>query len=135
MKILFLCTGNSCRSQMAEGFVRRSGGTGVEAMSAGIEAHGLNPRAVAVMQEIGIDISRQKSKVVTPEMIAAADLLVTVCDHAKEHCPIVPGHIRQLHWSFDDPAKATGTEEEVVAVFRKVRDQIGERVQELLSIA
>lgn len=104
-------------------------------MSAGIEAHGLNPRAVAVMQEIGIDISRQKSKVVTPEMIAAADLLVTVCDHAKEHCPIVPGHIRQLHWSFDDPAKATGTEEEVVAVFRKVRDQIGERVQELLSIA
>lgn len=131
MKVLFLCTGNSCRSQMAEGFARHRFDGGVTAQSAGIQAHGLNPRAVDAMNEIGIDISHQKSKVVTPEMLESADVVVTVCDHANEQCPVVPAHVRQLHWSFDDPATATGTEDDIRAVFRRVRDEIGAKVQEL----
>lgn len=133
MKILFLCTGNSCRSQMAEGFARQSGDGHVTAESAGIESHGLNPKAVAAMDEIGIDISKQTSKIVTDTMIRSADLIITVCDHAKEHCPVIPAQIRQLHWSFDDPAKATGTEEEIRKTFRRVRDEIGAKVHGLLT--
>jgi arsenate reductase len=133
MTILFLCTGNSCRSQMAEGFARHYGGGRITARSAGVEAHGLNPQAVAAMAEIGIDISAQRSKVVDAAMIASADLIVTVCDHAREHCPVVPARIRQLHWSFDDPAKATGTPEEVRAVFHRVRDEIGAQVRALID--
>lgn len=133
MRILFLCTGNSCRSQMAEGFARKLGVGEIEVNSAGLEAHGLNPRAVAAMREIGIDISQQESTVVSDAMIARADLIITVCDHAKEHCPVVPGTTRQLHWSFDDPAKAMGTEDEIVNTFRRVRDEIDIRVRELVG--
>lgn len=133
MKILFLCTGNSCRSQMAEGFARRLGSGRVTSESAGIESHGLNARAVSAMREIGIDISTQRSKVVTDDMIASADLIITVCDHAKEHCPVIPLKIRQLHWSFDDPAKATGTEQDITDTFRRVRDEIGAKVKDLLA--
>jgi arsenate reductase len=133
MKILFLCTGNSCRSQMAEGFARHLSGGAVTAESAGIESHGLNARAVSAMKDIGIDISTQESKVVTDEMISSADLIVTVCDHAKEHCPVIPSKIRQLHWSFDDPAKASGTEQEIRETFHRVRDEIGSKVRELLA--
>ena len=89
-RILFLCTGNSCRSQMAEGWANHLGGDRVEAVSAGIEAHGKNPRAIAVMGEAGVDISHQESRRVTPEMLASADLVVTVCGHADEHCPVLP---------------------------------------------
>lgn len=131
MNILFLCTGNSCRSQMAEGFARHYSDRHVTATSAGIEAHGLNPRAVTAMREIGIDISRQVSSVVDPDMLAAADIVVTVCDNAKERCPVVPDRLRQMHWSFEDPAKARGTEAEIVGIFRRVRDEIGEKVRGL----
>lgn len=131
MKLLFLCTGNSCRSQMAEGWARAIGGGAWEVESAGIEAHGLNPRAVAAMREVGIDISRQHSKVVTPEMLRAADLVITVCGDADERCPALPPGVRKFHWPLPDPAKATGSEEEIMAVFRAVRDQIRDLVTSL----
>ncbi len=133
MSILFLCTGNSCRSQMAEGFARVLGGDQVHAQSAGIEAHGKNPRAIAAMLEAGVDISGQESTRVTNTMLADADLVVTVCGHADEHCPVLPAGTRRIHWPLPDPAKATGTEEEITAQFRTVRDDIRGRVQELLN--
>lgn len=133
MKLLILCTGNSCRSQMAEGFARHYGQGRLTVTSAGIEAHGLNPRAVSAMKEIGIDISGHQSKVIEDSMIASADLIVTVCDNARERCPVVPSAVRQLHWSFDDPAKATGAEAEIMAEFRRVRDAIGAKIKSLVS--
>ncbi len=133
MKILFLCTGNSCRSQMAEGWARVVGGADVEALSAGIEAHGKNPRAIGVMQEAGVDISAQESTRLTDEMLASADYLVTVCGHADEHCPVLPAGMQKEHWPLDDPAKAMGTEDEIMAAFRASRDDIRRRVDELLS--
>ncbi len=118
---------------MAEGFARVLGKGQIEAVSAGIAAHGLNPEALMAMAEIGIDIASQQSKTVDTQVVAAADLIVTVCDGARENCPVVPGHIRQLHWSFDDPARATGTPGEIRAVFRHVRDEIGCKVKELVE--
>jgi arsenate reductase len=133
LNLLFLCTGNSCRSQMAEGWGRHFGGERVAVQSAGIEAHGKNPRAIAVMAEAGIDISGQESTKVTDAMIAAADVVVTVCGHAAEHCPALPGHVRKVHWPLNDPAKATGSEQEVMAVFRASRDDIRDRVRALVA--
>ncbi|MCC5858346.1 MAG: arsenate reductase (thioredoxin) [Ectothiorhodospiraceae bacterium] len=133
MNILFLCTGNSCRSQMAEGFARALGGDAVRVQSAGIEAHGKNPRAIAVMREAGVDIARQESTRVTDAMLAEADLVVTVCGHADEHCPVLPSGTRRIHWPLPDPAKATGTDEEIIAQFRAVRDDVRARVRELLN--
>lgn len=133
MNILFLCTGNSCRSQMAEGWARQLGGSGITVQSAGIEAHGKNPRAIAVMQEAGVDISQQESTRLTDDMLAAADVLVTVCGHADENCPAVPAGIKKIHWPLEDPAKASGSEELVMQVFRASRDDIRRRVQELLD--
>jgi arsenate reductase len=132
MNILFLCTGNSCRSQMAEGWGKALAGRGVSFRSAGIEAHGQNPRAIAVMAEAGVDISQQESTVVTPAMLEEADLIVTVCGHADEHCPVLPPGVRKLHWPLADPAKATGSEEEVLEVFRATREDIRQRVLDLL---
>jgi len=133
MNILFLCTGNSCRSQMAEGWARHQAQAGWLIESAGIEAHGKNPRAIAVMAEAGIDIAGQESTRVTDAMLDAADLVVTVCGHADEHCPVLPPGTRKEHWPLDDPAKATGPEDEVMAVFRATRDEVRERVAELLA--
>jgi arsenate reductase len=133
MNILFLCTGNSCRSQIAEGWARQMAGDAFRALSAGIEAHGKNPRAIAVMAEAGVDISAQESTRLTDEMLAEADYLVTVCGHADEHCPTLPAGMRREHWPLSDPAKATGTEEEIMAVFRASRDDIRERVADLLE--
>jgi arsenate reductase len=133
MNILFLCTGNSCRSQMAEGWARHLGGEALTVQSAGIEAHGKNPRAISVMREAGIDISQQESTRVTPAMLEQADLVVTVCGHADEHCPVLPAGTRKLHWPLDDPAKAQGSEEQVMQVFRASRDDIRQRVQALLD--
>ena len=133
MNILFLCTGNSCRSQMAEGWTRRLGGDWVKAQSAGIEAHGKNPRAIEVMGEAGVDISGQESTRVTEAMLAAADHVVTVCGHADEQCPVLPPGVRKEHWPLADPARATGDEEEIMQVFRKSRDEIRLRVSELLK--
>jgi arsenate reductase len=133
MKVLFLCTGNSCRSQIAEGWARRLGGDAVDALSAGIEAHGKNPRAIAVMAEAGVDISGQESTRLTDAMLADADYLVTVCGHADEHCPTLPPGMRREHWPLSDPAKATGSEDEIMAVFRASRDDIRARVEDLLA--
>ncbi len=132
IRILFLCTGNSCRSQMAEGFARVLGGGNVDARSAGIEAHGKNPRAIAAMAEVGIDISGQKSTIVTDAMLDWTDLVVTVCGHADEHCPVLPAGARKLHWPLDDPASTTGSDEEIETVFREVRDEIRDRVDGLV---
>ncbi len=124
MRILVLCTGNSCRSQMAEGYLRHFVGGKAEVVSAGTEVHGLNPRAVKVMAEDGIDISNHHSKLVDRVLDRPYDLVLTVCDHAHEHCPYVPGSAQRIHKSFPDPAKATGTEKEVLAAFRSTRDEI-----------
>lgn len=135
--LLFLCTGNSCRSQMAEGWARelgkQYGDDWLEVESAGIESHGKNPRAIAVMQDAMVDISAQESTTVTDEMLEQADLVVTVCGHADEHCPVLPAGTRKIHWPLDDPAKAEGTEEEIMEVFKASRDDIRQRVNELLS--
>ena len=131
-KVLFLCTGNSARSQMAEGYLRHVAGNQFEALSAGIEPKGLNPLAVEAMSEIGIDISHQKSKDVVSFLGQYIPYIVTVCDNARERCPIFPRTYKFLHWSFDDPAAAQGAREEKLAVFRRVRDEIARRIDEEL---
>jgi arsenate reductase len=132
-RLLFVCTGNACRSQMAEGWARQLGGGRVEVHSAGIEAHGKNPRAIRVMAEAGMDISGQESTRVTDEMIRHADIVVTACGHADEHCPVLPPGVKKIHWPLSDPAKAKGTEEEIMRVFRTTRDEIKTRVSALLA--
>lgn len=132
--VYFLCTGNSCRSQMADGFLKELGGDKYEVRSAGLEAHGLNPRAVATMKEAGIDISGNTSDVIDPEILNRADYVITLCGHADEHCPVISNpNVVKWHWGFEDPAKATGTEEEIAAIFREVRDSIKNRVQEFVE--
>ena len=118
---------------MAEGWARQLGSDWLQVQSAGIEAHGKNPRAIAVMQEAGVDISSQESTRLTDDMLAAADYLVTVCGHADEHCPALPDGIRKEHWPLNDPARATGSEEEIMADFRASRDDIRQRVADLIS--
>jgi len=131
--ILFLCTGNSCRSQMAEGWARWYGKDAFDIQSAGIETHGKNPRAIAVMQEAGVDISNQESTRVTEDMLIQADLVVTVCGHADEYCPALPPGIKKEHWPLEDPGKAQGSEDEIMAQFRASRDDIESRVKGLLQ--
>jgi arsenate reductase len=133
VNILFLCTGNACRSQIAEGWARHIGGDSVVVQSAGTEAHGKNPRAIEVMREIGIDISGQESTIVNDDMLQDANVVVTVCGHADEQCPVLPPGITKLHWPLTDPAKATGTEEQIMTEFRATRDEIEGRVSELLE--
>ncbi len=133
LNILYLCTGNSCRSQIAEGWTRALGNDRVKVQSAGIEAHGKNPRAISIMQEAGIDISGQESTIVNNRMLNSADVVVTVCGHADEQCPVLPPGIRKIHWPLTDPAKATGTETEIMDEFRATRDDIENRVRELLK--
>ena len=133
MNILFLCTGNSCRSQMAEGWAKQFAPSGWRIESAGIEAHGKNPRAIAVMAEASVDISGQESTRVTDAMIEGADWVVTVCGHADEHCPVLPPGTRKEHWPLDDPAKAAGTGEENMAVFRATRDEVKARVAKFIA--
>lgn len=133
MNVLFLCTGNSCRSQMAEGWGRALGAAGFAFRSAGIEAHGQNPRAIAIMAEAGVDISGQQSTRLDEEMLAWADRVVTVCGHADEHCPALPGGTRKEHWPLEDPARARGSEEEILDVFRATREEVRIRVEDLLD--
>ncbi|MCL6442680.1 MAG: arsenate reductase (thioredoxin) [Alicyclobacillus sp.] len=130
--VYFLCTGNSCRSQIAEGLARHLGADKIEVHSAGVEAHGLNPRTVATMKEVGIDISHHESKLIDPDLLNRADYVITLCGDAEDRCPMTPPHVKRLHWGFEDPAKATGTEDEVQAKFREVRDAIRDRVQEFI---
>jgi arsenate reductase len=134
LKVLFLCTGNSCRSQMAEGWTRYLKGDQIEVYSAGVEKHGLNPRAVKVMQEVGLDISNHTSKHVSEVMDIPFDYVVTVCGHAKENCPVFPGKAKVVHKGFDDPPKLAAdaeTEEEALAHYRRVRDEIRTYVETL----
>lgn len=127
--IYFLCTGNSCRSQMAEGWGKRYLGDEWEVLSAGIEAHGLNPKAVKAMKEIGIDITTQTSDMINVETLNNADFVVTLCGDAADKCPLTPPHVKRDHWGFEDPAKAQGTVEEKWAIFQRVRDEVGERIK------
>ena len=134
LKVLFLCTGNSCRSQMAEGWARHLKGNAIEAYSAGIETHGLNPHAVRVMAEAGVDISGQRSKHVDELRDVPFDYVVTVCDHAHESCPLFPGRTKVVHVGFDDPprrARDARTEEEALGHYRRVRDEIRAFVEQL----
>ncbi|MGB9904612.1 MAG: arsenate reductase (thioredoxin) [Desulfotomaculales bacterium] len=132
-KIVFVCTGNSCRSQMAEGFARHLGGDRWEVHSAGTSPQGVNPRAVRAMAEAGVDISRQRSKPIAPGLLESADIVVTLCGDAEEKCPLTPPSVRRLHWPLEDPARATGPEEEIMARFRAVRDEIRQRVAALFA--
>ncbi len=132
-RVLFLCTGNSCRSQMAEGWLRRLAGDRFDVASAGTRPAGLHPDAVLVMREAGVDIAGHRSKNVSEFLQQPFDFVITVCDSAKEACPYFPGEVQRLHWSFPDPAAATGTHEERLAVFRQVRDQIAEHIRDFIS--
>jgi arsenate reductase len=132
--VYFLCTGNSCRSQMADGFMNAIGGHLYEVKSAGLEAHGLNPLAVKVMAEVGVDISNHTSNVIDPETLNRTTYVITLCGHADEHCPVISNpNVIKWHWGFDDPAKATGTEEEIMIQFRAVRDAIEARVAKFVQ--
>ncbi len=124
MNVLVLCTGNSCRSQIAEGYLRHFAGNKATVYSAGVETHGVNPKAVAVMKEDGIDISGHTSNNVDEYSHIAFDYVITVCDNAKERCPFFPTQAKRLHQNFPDPAKAAGTDEQVINEFRRVRNMI-----------
>jgi arsenate reductase len=134
IKVLFLCTGNSCRSQMSEGWARALKGDVLEAYSAGIETHGLNPRAVRVMAEAGVDISGHRSKNIAELIGVDFDRVVTVCGHANAHCPVFPGKTKVIHVGFDDPpalAKNAKNEEEALSHYRRVRDEIRRFIEDL----
>jgi arsenate reductase (thioredoxin) len=127
--IYFLCTGNSCRSQMAEGFAKKYLSDTYNVYSAGIEAHGVNPKAIQAMNESGVDISKQTSDIIDTKILNNADFVVTLCGHANDVCPTTPEEKERMHWGFDDPAKAKGTEAEKWSVFQRVRDEIEDRIK------
>ena len=131
--ILVLCTGNSCRSQIAEGYLRHFAGEKAEIYSAGIETHGVNPRAISIMKEDGIDISKHTSNNIDEYLDIDFDFVITVCDNAKEHCPIFPTKAKKFHHNFPDPSKSKGTEEEVLEEFRRVRRMIKSYSQQFVS--
>jgi len=128
-RVLFLCTHNSARSQMAEGWLRHLAPDRYEAQSAGTERRAVHPLAIRAMAEVGIDISSHTSKIVVGLMQEPWDYVITVCDSANERCPLFPGKIQRLHWGFPDPSAATGTDEQRLVVFRRIRDQIGDRLK------
>lgn len=132
-RVLILCTGNSARSQMAEGLLRHDGGDSFDVESAGVIASFVRPQAIAAMEEIGIDITGHRSKSVEEFAGRDFDYVITVCDNAKESCPVFPAKTQRIHWSFDDPAEASGTEYEKLAVFRRVRDEIRGRLREFIE--
>ena len=132
-KVLFLCTGNACRSQIAEGWLRHLAGSRVVALSAGTKPAGVHPRAVRVMEEVGIDLSAHTSDSIAKFLDDPPDVVIAVCDAAAADCPTFPGRTTLLPWPFPDPAAATGTEEEVHAVFRDVRDAIRRRIEAWLE--
>ena len=134
-RVLILCTGNSARSQMAEGLLRNDGGDKFEVFSAGVEPSHVRPQAIEAMREVGIDISGHRSKSVDEFLGEEFDYVITVCDNAKEQCPIFPGDTKRINWSFDDPAAAEGDEAAVLAVFRRVRDEIRHRLRLFIATA
>jgi arsenate reductase len=133
LKVMFLCTGNSCRSQMAEGFARELGRGLLEPFSAGLMAAGVHPRAIAVMKEAGIDISHQKSKEIDADLLGKMDIVITLCGHAEKSCPYTPAAIKRLHWPIEDPVGTVGTEGEIMREFRRARDEIREKITEFIT--
>ena len=131
--ILVLCTGNSCRSQMAEGWLRHFANGKAEIYSAGIETHGVNPKAIQYMKEAGIDISNHTSNNVNEYLQVSFDIILTVCDHAKENCPYIPSDAKRFHHNFSDPSKVRVSEEEIANAFRATRDEIKEYCKQLLE--
>ncbi len=132
-KVLVLCTGNSCRSQMAEGYLRYFAGDKAEIYSAGIETHGVNPKAISTMKEDGIDISNHTSNNIEEYKDVDFDFLITVCDHAKERCPFFPTNAKKFHYNFPDPAKAIGTADEILNQFRQVRQMIKDYSEKFIA--
>ena len=132
-RILILCTGNSCRSQIAEGFLRHFADNNTEVYSAGVETHGVNPRAIQVMKEDGIDISHQTSNNINEYINIDFDFVITVCDNAKERCPFFPSNAKKFHYNFPDPAKAPGTEQQIIHQFREVRNLIKDYSKEFVA--
>ncbi|HYA12322.1 MAG TPA: arsenate reductase (thioredoxin) [Thermodesulfovibrionales bacterium] len=130
---MFLCTANSCRSQMAEGFAKEFGKGLIEVHSAGLFAAGVHKRAIAVMNEIGIDISKQKSKHIDEELLKKMDIVITLCGNAEATCPWTPPQIKRIHWPIKDPVGTIGTEEEIMSEFRRARDEIKEKVRKLIE--
>lgn len=135
IRVLFVCTGNSCRSIMAEALLRQHGGADFEVHSAGTHPRGLNPRTMALLADVGLDASWARSKSVDEFLGQAFDYVITVCDQARQVCPVFPGAGQSLHWGYEDPAEATGTDDEVMAVYRKVFTQIGERIHQFVPLA
>jgi len=131
-KVMFLCTGNSCRSQMAEGIAREYGKGTIEAYSAGLTPAGVNPHAIKVMKETGIDISDQKSKAIDEKLLKQMDVIVTLCGHAEALCPMTPPGIKRIHIPVDDPVGSIGPEKEIMDAFRKARDEIKEKIRHLI---
>jgi len=134
-RILFLCTHNSARSQMAEGLLRKMSGDQFDVFSAGTEATRVHPLTIAAMRELGIDISGQTSKTLDAFRGEQFDIVITVCDSAKESCPIFAGQTERIHWSFDDPSAATGSDEERLTTFRRIRDEIQTRLRVFVTLS
>lgn len=132
-RVLILCTGNSARSQMAEGLLRQDAGDSFEVFSAGVKSSFVRPQAIEAMREVGIDISGQHSKSVEEFLDEEFDYVITVCDNANEHCPVFPGRTKRIHWSIEDPAAASGDEKAKLAVFRRVRDEIRQQLHAWVS--
>lgn len=133
LKIMFLCTGNSCRSQMAEGFLKEYGKGVFDVYSAGLLATMVHPRAIAVMKELGIDISRQESKEIDESLLRRMDIIITLCGNAADSCPRTPLEIKRLHWPIQDPVGTIGTEKEIIKQFRRARDEIKDNIQEFIG--
>jgi arsenate reductase len=135
LRVIFVCTGNSARSQIAEALLRRVGGDAFEVVSAGVDPQGVNPLTIRALASTGIDISAARSKSVTEFLGQSFDYVVTVCDRARESCPVFPGGAQTLHWGFDDPAEATGSEPERYAVFVRVLGEVAARIREFVPVA
>ena len=133
LKVMFLCTGNSCRSQMAEGIAKTYGKNLLEAHSAGLYPSSVNSNAIKVMQEIGIDISGRQSKPIDEKLLKQMDYVITLCSDAEKLCPATPPEIKRIHWSVDDPAKTVGTKEEILKEFVSARDKIKDRIEKFLE--
>jgi len=131
-RLLFLCTGNSCRSQMAEGFAKIQLDKKYKIYSAGVEAHGLNPNAISAMKEVGIDITTQESTKISSDELSEYDFIVTLCGDARDRCPILIDNQKNIHWDLEDPANAKGSEDEIMSIYRNVRDKISINMNTLL---
>lgn len=133
IKVMFLCTANSCRSQMAEGLARHLGKGVIEPYSAGLSPFYVHPRAIEVLKELGIDISKQKSKAIDEGILKNMDIIITLCGQVEASCPSTPPEIKRIHWHIDDPVGTAGTEEEIMGAFRKTRDKIKEKIENLIN--